>query len=193
MLDEKTRTDGRPAPADPGHASAFAPSARIVAVQGASGDAIQALLTRLAARWTADGLRVAGAIEASADGARKGSGGTYLRNLGTGTAYAIYQDLGPHSTACCLDGRGFAEACQHVVDDMAACDVVVLSKFGKLEAERGGLLSAFAAAALLDKPVITAVSPTFNAGYRAFVGHYGTVVPPDEEDLYAWGCGFRSR
>jgi hypothetical protein len=130
---------------------------------------------------------VAGVIEETAEGVRKGSGGSRLRNLATGATYAIYQDLGPHSTACCLDARGFAEACQHVVDGIAECDIVVLSKFGKLESERGGLLAAFAAAALLEKPVITAISPTFNASYVAFVGPYGEIVPPSETDLYAWG------
>lgn len=167
--------------ADPAPAPAFA---RIVAVRGALGDTIQDMLARLAARWAADGARVAGVIEDAAANKR----GTCLRNLATGATYEIYQDLGPHSTACCLDARGFAEACQHVVDAIAACDIVVLSKFGKLESERGGLLAAFETAALLDKPVITALSPAFSDSYLAFVGPYGIIVPPDEERLYAWRC-----
>lgn len=187
MLNDEPRDGWRPGPATLGYATVSARAARIVAVQGASGDAIQSMLARLAARWAVDGTRVAGVIEASVVGARKGSGGACLRNLGTRTTHAIYQDLGPLSTACCLDARGFADACQQVIDQMEACDIVVISKFGKLESERGGLLSAFAAAALLEKPVITAVSPAFHDSYLAFVGPYGTVVPPDEEDLYAWG------
>lgn len=187
MLNDEPRDGWRPGPATLGYATVSARAARIVAVQGASGDAIQSMLARLAARWAVDGTRVAGVIEASVVGARKGSGGACLRNLGTRTTHAIYQDLGPLSTACCLDARGFADACQQVIDQMEACDIVVISKFGKLESERGGLLSAFAAAALLEKPVITAVSPAFHDSYLAFVGPYGTVVPPDEEGLYAWG------
>ena len=164
-----------------------ATSARIVAVNGGASDAIQALLARLAQRWTADGTRVSGVVEEARNGLSKRDGGTRLRNLQSGVAYDIYQDLGPQSTACCLDARGFAEACQHVVDEIARCDVVVLSKFGKLESERGGLLAAFTAAALLEKPVLTAVSPAFEASYLAFVGPYGAIVPPSEPDLYAWG------
>lgn len=75
-----------------------------------------------------------------------------------------------------------------MLDDLPDCDLVVLSEFGKLESERGGLLAAFVAAALLEKPVITAVSPAFSASYLAYVGPFGTVVPPDEETLHAWGC-----
>ena len=163
------------------------PSERIVAVQGGDSDTIQMLLARLARRWMADGTRIAGVVEETAPGLRKACGGARLRNLGTGTTYEIYQDLGPHSTACCLDAHGFAEACQHIVDGMASCDIVVLSKFGKLEHERGGFLAAFTAAAVLEKPVITAVSPAFNASYLAFVGPCGTIVQPDEERLYTWG------
>jgi len=167
------------------------PPTRIVAVSGGDGIAIQELLTRLTHRWTAGGAHVAGVVEETSPGLPKSCGGARLRNLRTGAAYEIYQDLGPRSTACCLDARGFAEACQHVIDDIADCDVVVLSKFGKLEADRGGLLAAFTAAALLEKPVLTAVSPTFVDSYRAFVGPFGGFAPPDEETLYAWGCAAR--
>lgn len=159
----------------------------IVAVQGAASPEIQALLARLARRWTADGVRVAGVVEETSQGVRNRHGGSLLRNLHSGTRYSLYQDLGPHSTACCLDQRGVAEACQHVIADLPMCDVVVLSKFGKLETERGGLLQAFIAAALLEKPVVTAVSPAYTACYLAFVDPVGAIAPPDEEALYAWG------
>ena len=176
---QDTRSPGGLEPLSP-------PAARIIAVQGDASCAVQDLLAKLAGRWAADGHRVVGVVEETHPGARKSNGGAILRNLRTGAGYEIYQDLGPQSTACCLDARGFAEACQHVIDDLPACDVVVLSKFGKLESERGGLIAAFTAAALLEKPVITAVSPAFSACYLAFVGPFGAVVPPDEADLQAW-------
>lgn len=138
-------------------------------------------------------MRVAGVVEEASHGVRKRDGGSALRNLRSGARYALYQDLGPHSTACCLDQRGIADACQHVIDDLAHSDIVVLSKFGKLEAERGGLLQAFVAAALIEKPVITAVAPGFSARYLAFVGPFGSVVPADEEALHAWAQASRHR
>ncbi|MCC7254035.1 MAG: DUF2478 domain-containing protein [Hyphomicrobium sp.] len=170
-----------------GGTSPLEPAPRIIAVQGAAGGTIQDLLATLARRWTAAGRRVVGVIEETAEGVPKRNGAATLRNLRTGALYDIYQDLGPLSQACCLDARGFAEACQNVVDDLADADVVVLSKFGKLEAERGGLLAAFTAAASLEKPVITAVSPVFSDCYLAFVGPFGAIVPPDEESLHTWG------
>lgn len=164
-----------------------ASTARIVAVQGADGGAIQDLLATLARRWTADGRRIVGVVEETRPGLRKSAGGAFLRNLRTGGLYDIYQDLGPQSTACCLDASEFAEACPDILQDLSTCDAVVLSKFGKLEAERSGLLAAFTAAALLEKPVITSVSPMFADCYLAFVGQFGAIVPPDEESLHAWG------
>src|SRR5262249_10939373 len=148
-----------------------------VAVQGGESADIQGLLSSLAKHWRASGLRVAGVVEDITPGVRKACGGSVLRNLRSGLTYRLYQDLGAHSTACCLDPAGVAEACQDVLRDLEVCDVVILSKFGKLEAERSGLLDAFVRAGLLSKPVLTSASPTFSASYLSFVGQFGRLAP----------------
>lgn len=159
---------------------------KVVGIQGGDSSAVQALLGRLAGRWLADGIRVAGVIEENHPGLRKGDGGALLRNVRSGAAYAIYQNLGSQSTACCINPGGVAEACQAVIDDMASADVVILSKFGKLETERGGLLDAFIEAASLGRPVLTAVSPSFIEHFAAFTGPWGAVLPVDEAHIRDW-------
>ena len=64
--------------------------------------------------------------------------------------------------------------------DIPAADVVVLSKFGKLEAAGGGLAPAFRAAAEAGKPVLTSVSGKQRDAWRGFV--------PDAAELAADGA-----
>ncbi|WP_158810196.1 DUF2478 domain-containing protein [Beijerinckia sp. L45] len=97
------------------------------------------------------------------------------------------QDLGSGSRSCQLDATGVVAACEDLRQQIiAGCDLVVISKFGKLEAGRGGLTSAFAAAAEADIPILTAVSPAFNKEWLAFVGSLATFLPAEADALDDW-------
>lgn len=88
-------------------------------------------------------------------------------NLRTGALYDIYQDLGTQSTACCLDAGGFAEACQHIVDDVAACDVVLVSRrcmWRKRKRRPIRALSAFRISAKSNSRAPEATSAQLHAG-----------------------------
>jgi ABC-type sugar transport system substrate-binding protein len=65
-------------------------------------------------------------------------------------------------------------------------DVVVLSKFGKLEAARSGLCDAFRAAMMADIPVITAVSPSVAEDWGQFAGELAQSVDARVDALAAW-------
>ncbi len=56
---------------------------------------------------------------------------------------------------------------------------IVISKFSKQEAERGGLADAFRAAMASRVPVMCAVSPDFLDEWRAFAGPLAEDVAPD--------------
>lgn len=150
----------------------------IAVVQGASSPEVQALFRRFVASLH-PATRVAGVIE---DGEAE-----QLRSLVDGRAFALFQDLGPSSTACSLDSESLTLACEAVRRDVVAgCDLVVLSKFGKLEAERAGLAAAFAAAVETQTPVLTSVAPKFDAQWRAFAAPLFVVLPPDEAAIRSW-------
>jgi hypothetical protein len=80
------------------------------------------------------------------------------------------------------------DACAAVCGDIAAgCDLVVLSKFGKLEAENGsGLLAAFVAALESGVPVLTSVSPNRLAQWDAFAAPYYEVIGPNQAEIATW-------
>lgn len=153
----------------------------IAAVQGATTPEIQALFRAFVAS-VRPGVRAVGVIEESPIGRDP-----ELRSLTDGGIYPIFQDLGPSSTACGLDADSIVTACEAVRRDIAAgCDLVVLSKFGRLEAERTGLADAFAAGVEANAPILTSVAPKFAAPWQAFADPLYVVLPADLAALQAW-------
>jgi hypothetical protein len=160
---------------------------RIIALQGAESAAIQRLLAEFAARRKHEGIRIAGAVEVAQGGGGGACGSLALKNLSNSVIIRISQDLGPGSTSCNIDPAGLAEACAAVERDIAqGADLVVLSKFGKQEAARGGLGDAFRAAIAAGLPVVTAVSPAMTAQWQAFAGGLSASIQAEAAILEAW-------
>ncbi len=162
-------------------------SPTIAAVVGASNAGKQDLLTDFVRRRRAQGWRVAGIVEIGEKTTGGACGALSVLDLTTGARIPISQDLGPGSTACNLDPAGVAEACaaaRRAIE--AGADLVVLSKFGKLEAGRGGLCDAFAAAIEAGLPVVTTVNPVMREDWARFAGPLSDDVDPTPESLERW-------
>jgi hypothetical protein len=158
----------------------------IAVVQGAESEAIQQLFTDLLrAPWRP--ARIAGVIEVV--GHEPGSCGLeVLRSIADGRDFSLFQDLGAGATGCTIDPSGVAEACAAVCQDIAAgCDLVVLSKFAKLEAENGsGLMAAFVAALEAGVPILTAVSPARQERWDAFAAPYYETLAAELGEIAEW-------
>jgi Protein of unknown function (DUF2478) len=166
---------------------------QIAAVQGASSATIQVLLNDFAQRTFRQGYRVAGVVELAAGTAVGGLRRRVVRDLSTGAIMSISQNLGQGSVACNLDPSGVIAACAAVEKGIAAgVDIVVLSKFGKLEADRGGLNGAFRAAIGAGLPILTAVSPAMTGAWRLFAGSLAQFIPADASVVDSWWSGVRS-
>ena len=162
-------------------------SSRIAALRGAPSEAIQDMLAQFVEERKREGLRVAGVVEVSRCESRGGCKSLAVRDLASGELIEISQDLGARSTACNLDPGGLAKACESVERAISeGADVVVLSKFGKLEAARGGLCDAFRAAIMADLSIVTAVSPIFLGDWLHFAGSLSNDVAPTMDALDAW-------
>lgn len=155
----------------------------IAVVQGAESAVIQALFRMIADDW-GTGIRIVGLVEEP----ESDDGPAHLRSLGDGSRYALFQDLGPGASSCGLDPGEVVRAGEAVRRDIAAgCDLVILSKFGKLEAEeRSGLLPAFAAAVEAGVPVLTSVAPRHGASWGRFADPLSTLLPPDIAAIAEW-------
>jgi hypothetical protein len=160
--------------------------ARIAVVQGASNATIQEIFHSLADRWGRS-ARLAGVLAETHGLAERACSAGFLRSIRTGERFAIFQDLGPGSTACHLDGVAMLPATEAVRRDIAAgCDLVLLNKFGKLEAANSGLADAFRAALAADIPVLTSVSPAQAAAWAKFATPQFVVLPAEPTAIDAW-------
>lgn len=157
------------------------PSAPIAVVRGAPTAQVQALFAVFAARLGPQ-VRVAGVVEEEPE-----PGHAQLRSLADGRRFEVFQALGRGSSACSVDAGSIVTACQAVRGDIAAgCDIVVLSKFGRLESERTGLSDAFVAGLEAQVPILTSVAPKFDPVWTAFAAPLFVMLPPQFEAVEAW-------
>jgi len=156
----------------------------ILALEGADREAIQNVLGAAARQLAGAGARVLGVVEEMPPGIAHED--VLLRDLVSGICHRLHQDLGPGASGCSLDPEGLAAASGEVEHAIAARlaeggdlsdTVVILSKFGRQEAEGRGLTSAFHAAVAADMAVLTSVSPGFRAEWNAFAGDLARLAP----------------
>jgi hypothetical protein len=169
------------------------PFKKIAVVQGVPSAQVQQLFQTLVGRWQPS-ARLAGVVAEDHGLADRACSAGFLRSLGNGERFPIFQDLGPGSTTCHLAEAGALAAAAAVRRDIAAgCDLVLLNKFGKLEAGGGGLRDAFGAAMEAGVPVLTAVSSGFAGAWESFAAPLFVVVPADADRIDAWWHALRSR
>jgi hypothetical protein len=152
---------------------------QIGVVQGAPSPVVQGLLRAFVAELPAS-VRVAGVLDEVCSVGQ-------LRSVRDGSTFSIVQDLGPGSTACRIDAGGIVTACEAVCRDIeVGCDLVVLSKWGKVEADRSGLADAFAVAISAGVPILTSVAPRFTSAWEQFAAPLYVILPPDVASVAAW-------
>jgi hypothetical protein len=168
-------------------------SPSIAVVQGASRVRVHEVFRAVAERWR-HSIRLAGLIAEDHGLADRACSAGFLRNVRSGERFSIFQDLGPGSTACHLDGAGAFTAADAVRRDIAAgCDLVLLSKFGKLEADGKGLFGAFNAALDAHIPLLTSVSPAFEEPWKRLAGRLFDILPADPDAIGAWWQAVRKK
>lgn len=164
----------------------------IAVVQGSSGATVQEVFRTLVHRWRPR-ARLAGVVAESHGLADRACSAGFLRNISTGEQFSIFQDLGPGSTAFQLDAASMLPANAAVQRDIAAgCDLVLLSKFGQLEAANSGLMDAFRAAIEAHVPVLTSVSRACEAAWAKFADPLFMTLPANTDQIEAWWQAVRS-
>jgi hypothetical protein len=159
----------------------------IAALHGVRGASVQAVLADFALRRRREGMRIAGVVEeigCPTPGMCKNLG---VRDLASGETISISQKLGPGSTACNLDPSGLARACALVENAIeGGADLVILSKFGKAEAARGGFFDAFRAAICAGAPIVTYVPAVLAEEWERFASGLFESVLAEDEALESW-------
>ena len=134
------------------------------------------------------GVRVAGLVQerAGAD-ALCARHDVRVRDLVTGAAIAIMQDLGPEATGCRVDPAAIAVAAGWLDAALgAAPDLLVVNRFGRLESEGGGMLAEIGRAFADGVPTIVCVPTRYLAAWDAFASGLDAKLPATRAALEAW-------
>jgi hypothetical protein len=160
---------------------------RLAAVVYQAGFQIDDFLARVANLLRADHIRLGGALQENARGAVGLCSAMTLIDLTSQSRFRISQDLGSQAQGCRLDARGLTEI-GALLDRTLDHDVelLVLNRFGKAEAEGGGLRSAFARAIEAGIPVVTAVRSPYTEAWAEFHGRLAIDLKPDLGAVLAW-------
>ena len=162
-------------------------SVRLAAVIYEPGFAIDGFMSRIAERLRAEHVRLGGAVQENTPGEAGRCSAMTLVDLVSRDRVLISQDLGSQAQGCRLDARGLAEICA-LFERTPAQDVelVLLNRFGKAEAEGGGLRSAFVRAIDAGIPVLTAVRENYAEAWSQFHGRLASDLPADFDAVLAW-------
>jgi hypothetical protein len=107
--------------------------------------------------------------------------------LPTGETIELSQALGHYSQSCALDTDRLAQAAVYVQNGIVAgSDLVVINRFGKLEAQGKGLLDELAQAVAADTPVVIAVPQHRFEDWLRFSGGMSVKLGCCSSSLHQW-------
>ncbi|HMN84044.1 MAG TPA: DUF2478 domain-containing protein [Burkholderiaceae bacterium] len=132
------------------------------------------------------GCRVRGLVMTRPCGGADCASEMVLVDVETRDEYPVSQSLGPHSQACRADPHGFARASvalRHALHDDPA--LLVVNRFGMLEAEGQGFRAEFLEILSHDVPLLTVVAARHVDAWQQFTGA-ATVLPADAQAVREW-------
>lgn len=163
------------------HATHFDDHSDLAALVYRRGEDPDRVLHAFSRALIAEGRRVVGLVQ-SRCGCR-----IIVTLLPTGERLELSQNLGPHSLSCAIDTDRLARAAVHVQNGiLVGSDLVVINRFGKLEAEGRGLLDELARAVAADTPAVIAVPQHRFEEWLRFSGGMSVKLACSSSSLRRW-------
>ena len=157
--------------------SAARPSAAIsVALVYDSGPAVNRWFSGLVTELRRSDKSLAGLIQEDVPQPGRTRCDMVLHELATGRSMSISEDLGAGATSCRLSTPRLLEAAQLVEAQLADAEIVFLNKFGKAEAEGGGLRDLIAHCIESGKSLVIGVPSGNLKAWTDFCGEYFRTV-----------------
>lgn len=157
--------------------SAARPSAAVsVALVYDSGPAVNQWFAGLVTELRRSGKNLAGLIQEDVPQPGRTRCDMVLHELATGRSVSISEDLGAGATSCRLSTPRLLEAAQLVEAQLADAEIVFLNKFGKAEAEGGGLRDLIAHCIESGKSLVIGVPRGNLKAWTDFCGEYFRTV-----------------
>ncbi len=147
----------------------------------------QAMFRRVVEHCRSRGLTLAGVLQhpACEDPAHRCD--VVLEDLASGARTELFERRGSGATGCRLDVAALTDVTARIERALQHDpDLLVLNKFGKVEAEGGGLVDPIAAAIDRGIPVIIGVPARNLAAWRAFAGELAVEFAGDFAEIADW-------
>ncbi len=133
------------------------------------------------------GLSVAGLVQLNTFERNPGKCDMAVEELFSGTVLQLSEDRGKEAQGCRLDRRVLTEAAGLLLSALEEMpDILVLNKFGKVEAEGDGLREALAKAVELEVPIVVGVPFRNLDQWRIFAGDMAEECSIDSMYLQRW-------
>ena len=152
-----------------------------------TGNLADSILAEAADHLARQGLQVAGAVQQAANDSAELRCNLVGIDLHSGEKIALSEDRGKGARGCRLDSQaleGLVGRTMSVID--ASADALIVSRFGKREAEGGGFRAAIGATAAQGLPVLVSVSTEHLAAWRAFTDGLAIELSPTGEAAALW-------
>lgn len=145
------------------------------------------LLAAFAGELEKSGKTVCGCVQSNRNTSNGERCDMFIRTLPTGDEFLISQSLGLGSRGCRLDQNALERAVASVEGSYTStCEVVIINKFGKHEAEGRGFRDVIARALDDNLPVLVGLNRLNEKAFLEFAGGFQTPVEPKLNNLLAW-------
>ena len=135
------------------------------------------------------GVPVGGLLQRFGGRLPSGKPSMWLDDVATGAVIRLDQPRGPGATSCTLDPSALASAaCLLRNAANSGARVIVVPRFGSVEAEGGGLRMEIAEAVLSGAVVIIGVRPALLPDFEQFLGSPGTTLRPCAAAIAGWAA-----
>lgn len=162
-------------------------SSNILAVVYTDGLAADKFLAGLGYALRAAGLSVAGLVQLNTFERDPGKCDMAVEELFSGTMLQLSEDRGKESSGCRLDRGILTQAAGLLLTALKnKPDILVLNKFGKVEAEGEGLRDALAKAVELEVPIVVGVPFRNLDQWRIFAGDMAEECSVDSPQIQNW-------
>jgi len=168
-----------------GEIAAGAPTLGILVYDdGLEADRLLADSARVLAR---SGFRLGGVVQFNTHRPGRRKCAMHLTDLASGEEISISQDLGDESSGCRLDPAALVQAGLGVERALeSGVELLIVNRFGKQEAQGGGLRSVIAEALLSGVPVVLGVSRLNLEACLDFAGGPVARLAPESNAIVAW-------
>lgn len=149
---------------------------------------VDGTLAALVARLSSIGVRIAGVVQDVGAGPDRHRCDRDLIEIASGQRLALSQRLGAGSRGCRLDPEAIETAAFHIMRELETrrIGILILNRFGKLEAAGRGFSPVIAAALERGVPVLTGVNDLNLAAFRKFAAGIAEELPDTEQAAFEW-------